>query len=261
MLFLWDALKITLFLVIIPAFLILLIRQLSEHADQELVNHFGARSQIYIGGLGIIIHELSHLFFAVIFRHHIDDVCLLRFPNRNDPTDRTLGYVRHSWSPHSVYQSIGNAFIGPAPVICSTLIIYAILRSLNAPFAWIHQELTLLFLNHNFTLTSIFNCLKQAFQVHLGSWPLTIIELLIIISICFGGFDLSHEDLKNSRTAFLALIILVFLSSLLLIVLHGQNTIPYYLISFGVWLYLLLFLSIFVLLILNIAMSIFAFLF
>jgi hypothetical protein len=118
------ALAITIIFIIFPALLILLIKQLSYLANEKLVNTFGFNSQIYVGGLGVIIHELSHLLLALIFLHHIDSVCLLRIPNHNDISDKSLGYVRHSWSSRSIYQTIGNVFIGTAPVICGVLIIF-----------------------------------------------------------------------------------------------------------------------------------------
>ncbi|MES5142110.1 hypothetical protein [Lactobacillus crispatus] len=55
------ALAITIIFIIFPALLILLVKQLSYLANEKLVNTFGFNSQIYVGGLGVIIHELSHL--------------------------------------------------------------------------------------------------------------------------------------------------------------------------------------------------------
>ena len=82
------ALAITIIFIIFPALLILLVKQLSYLANEKLVNTFGFNSQIYVGGLGVIIHELSHLLLALIFLHHIDSVCLLRIPNHNDISDK-----------------------------------------------------------------------------------------------------------------------------------------------------------------------------
>ncbi|WP_251717250.1 hypothetical protein [Lactobacillus agrestimuris] len=117
------ALLITIIFVALPALLVLFVKQLSYFANEKLVNTFGFNSQIYIGGLGVVIHELSHLLLAIIFMHRIDSVRLLRIPNKNDPSDTTLGYVKHSWSRNSLYQSVGNVFIGTAPVICGILIL------------------------------------------------------------------------------------------------------------------------------------------
>lgn len=67
-----------LLMLLVPALFVLALRQLSHEANQKLVNTFGFNSQIIVGGLGIIVHELSHLIMAIIFGHHINAVSLLR---------------------------------------------------------------------------------------------------------------------------------------------------------------------------------------
>ncbi|MGY0276604.1 hypothetical protein [Limosilactobacillus fermentum] len=73
-------------------------------------------AQVIGGGIGIIIHELSHLIVALLFRHQIKGVALLRIPRPNDG-DTSLGYVQHAGQTTSLYQRSGNFFIGVAPLI------------------------------------------------------------------------------------------------------------------------------------------------
>lgn len=150
-------LSITFIFIIFPALLVLAIKELSFYANEKLVNTFGFNSQIYVGGLGVVIHELSHLVLAIIFRHRINGVCLLRIPNPNDPTDKSLGYVNHSWNTRSIYQSIGNVFIGTAPVICGVLIIFLILSKFNPAFLFAHDQITnqIIFNNGNLNLNTL----------------------------------------------------------------------------------------------------------
>lgn len=83
------ALNGTFLMLLVPALFVLALRQLSHEANQKLVNTFGFNSQIIVGGLGIIVHELSHLIMAIIFGHHINAVSLLRIPSNTN--DMSLG--------------------------------------------------------------------------------------------------------------------------------------------------------------------------
>lgn len=254
------SLKITFLFIILPAACILLIRFLSNLANQKLVNIFGFNSQIYVGGLGVIIHELSHLVLAIIFLHHIDAVCLLRIPNNSDPNDTSLGYVRHSWSTNSVYQTIGNVFIGVAPVLCCTFIIFLILSSLNAPIQSVHDRIYFQLRSNNLNFETIFNAVGNyftgIFKAQISSLPRTILDLVLITSICFGGFDLSSADLKASKFAFFVLLTSTFILSFLIAALHAQAIFSSLLINAAVWIYLLFFISIFTLIFINLLMFI-----
>ena len=255
------SLSLTIIFIILPALLVLCVKQLSYFANEKLINAFGFNSQIYVGGLGIIIHELSHLILALIFLHHIDSVCLLRIPNKNDPTDRSLGYVKHSWSSNSVYQTVGNVFIGIAPVICGILLIFLILSKLNTSFTLIHNHLSQqIIANNGIVNANTFDALRaslgQLVQFHLGSLPLTIVELLIIINICFGGFDLSQADLQASKFAFIALTLLFFVGAFIIPILKMQKSVLPVLVSTAVWIYLLFFISFLILFFLNIVMTV-----
>ncbi len=86
---------------------------------------FGVKGELYITGfVGVPIHELGHLIFCVIFRHRVDDVKLLDI----NATNGVLGYVNHSYRKDSVYQNIGNFFIGVGPIIFGTVVLYALLN-------------------------------------------------------------------------------------------------------------------------------------
>ncbi|QIR16355.1 hypothetical protein [Shewanella aestuarii] len=65
-----------------------------------------------IGLLAVPIHELSHAFMCIIFKHKIDKVVLFNLTCSN----KALGYVEHRYSPTSAFQLIGCFFIGIAPI-------------------------------------------------------------------------------------------------------------------------------------------------
>lgn len=78
------------------------------------------------GFIGTPIHELSHALFCLIFFHKIEEIKLFQI----DENTGVLGYVNHSYNKKNIYQLIGNYFIGIAPIICGTLIIYIATRFL-----------------------------------------------------------------------------------------------------------------------------------
>lgn len=91
------------------------------------MRQFGGRS-IYISAIvGTPIHEISHALFCLPFRHKIVEIALFK-PDGNG----TLGYVHHSYNPASLWQVIGNFFIGIAPLFGGTATIY-ILTDLLLP--------------------------------------------------------------------------------------------------------------------------------
>ena len=100
---------------------------LSSITRRIFAKTLGSKTEVYITGwIGTPIHELSHALFCIIFRHKINDIKL--FNSKSE----TIGYVIHSYDSRSWYQQMGNFFIGVAPIIMGTLIVY-LLFMLLAP--------------------------------------------------------------------------------------------------------------------------------
>ena len=99
---------------------------------RQVCRAIGARGYLLIfGWLGTAVHELSHAVTAVIFRHKIHEIKL--FQIKADSS--RLGYIRHSYDKNSVFQRIGNLFIGIAPVFAGALIIFACAKLLMPELA------------------------------------------------------------------------------------------------------------------------------
>lgn len=186
--------RVLLYLVLIPVTLSALLSWISRYNKQLVVNRWGVRPLLFFGGVGIIIHELSHFIVALLFRHQVTRVSLLRLPKPNDPTDNRLGSVEHQWNPKSFYQQAGNVFIGIAPIIGNVV---ALVLFTN----WLVPNL----ISGWSTLDFFTNTTLSRF----------LIWLFLTINISIGGFDLSRADLVNSRAGLLTLVALILLVSLI----------------------------------------------
>ena len=172
------------------------------------------------GWLGTIVHELGHAIFCLIFRHKITAMKLFD----PDPETGTLGYVEHSYNSTSLYQLVGNFFIGIGPILLGTAIIYLLsyfLLGLN-PFK----------LAGNFNIASSQNfswdALIQIFQIlwtsstslllDVFSWNnLSTWQLYVFIYLVFAigsSITLSPSDIKGALKGFSVILILIFIFNL-----------------------------------------------
>lgn len=103
--------------------LILLFGVLIGLCNRLFYSNFGSYGSkvCYITGIiGTPIHECAHALFCLIFWHKIEDMALFRI----DYDDGTLGYVNHSYNTRNFYQRIGNFFIGVAPIIVISCVLF-----------------------------------------------------------------------------------------------------------------------------------------
>ena len=97
---------------VLPWIAVALVMQLlSNSIRKSLAKIFGIQGYIYLTAPGVMIHEIGHAIFCLIFRHKIVEMKLF-----SPEEDGTLGYVNHSYNPNSFYQRIGNFFIGTGPI-------------------------------------------------------------------------------------------------------------------------------------------------
>jgi hypothetical protein len=107
----------------------LAILHLIERAVGRFVSHrLGWRAVLVTGWIGVPVHELSHLFAVVIFRHRVVGWSLFD----PDPATGTLGYVRHAYRIRSPWQLAGGFFIGIAP-LCGGAAALTLLLAWMAP--------------------------------------------------------------------------------------------------------------------------------
>ena len=108
---LWQTILLLL-IGVLPGIAVALVMQLlSNSIRKSLAKIFGIQGYIYLTAPGVMIHEIGHAVFCLIFRHKIVEMKLF-----SPEEDGTLGYVNHSYNPNSFYQRIGNFFIGTGPI-------------------------------------------------------------------------------------------------------------------------------------------------
>ncbi|MFC6206503.1 hypothetical protein [Levilactobacillus tongjiangensis] len=206
-------------LLVIPFIFVTLLTYLNRDTKKFLANGFGVNSELYLGFIGIFFHELSHLLTAVLFGHRIDRVRLLKRPHpdrvgADGQPDLALGYVNHTWNQRNWYQTIGNLFIGIAPIFGCAAVLLG-LTALLIPSIF-NGMLAL--------VADPFNLNWQGFSQALGGdthpfmrWTIMI---LLSLNISIGGFDLSAADFANSRIGLIGFVGIITAVTVILTMLN-----------------------------------------
>ncbi len=180
--------------------------------NKRFYRNFGRYNKTicYITGIiGTPIHEISHVIFCLIFLHRIDEVKLFNIGN-----DGTLGYVSHSYNPKNIYQKVGNFFIGIAPIIVISLILFISSILLIPDFS---NDINGLINNlNNFDISNVLLCIKDIIVSFFSNISITwFIFLFIAINLSIH-MTLSPQDIKGSISGGILLLTILFLINLVL---------------------------------------------
>lgn len=128
----------------------------------------GWKGILWTAWLGTPFHELGHWLLAKLFRHRISRMAIFQ------PNEKTgeLGQVCHTFNPASLYQKIGNFFIGAAPLIFGSTVL-ALLAYFLLPNG---KQTFLLLLATGHSPTSILASLPKILAnffapEHIQTWP------------------------------------------------------------------------------------------
>lgn len=163
--------------------------------------------------IGTPIHELSHYIMCLIFKFKINEVKLFRpFKGKKDGI---LGYVSYSYNKKNLYQKIGNFFVGIAPMIGGSFVIYILFRLLMNP---LYINLKTL---ENVTFNTIFSLIINTNYniLHL------IIFILLTISIAIH-MSISSSDLKNTIYGVFWMELILLITSIIFFLIN-KNVISY----------------------------------
>jgi len=191
---------------------------MERKANSYFFAAFGYKGILATAWIGTPVHEMGHALMCLIFGHKIMDMRLLMI----DRADGTLGYVTHSYNRRSVYQSVGNFFIGIAPIISGLgalfLCLYYLLPNSFKVFEVYLQEsvmtkpfdltfvkgfasASLILIQSIFTLSNLFN-------------PQFWIFLLIAIGVS-SHMALSGADIKGATQGLVSLYVVLFILTMM----------------------------------------------
>ena len=165
------------------------------------------------GFIGTPVHELSHALFCLIFGHKIKEIKLFQI----NSSDGTLGYVNHSYNPKNLYQRAGNFFIGIAPIIVISALLYGISLLLVPSF----MHLLIDNLRQVIPATSL-AAFGNAFSGMIGIFKMYVGNGLFWVFVVIGCFfslhmTLSTADIKGAASG----IVFVLVAFLLVDVILG----------------------------------------
>lgn len=176
-----------------------LMQKISNSIRNRLVSLLGVKGYIYITAPGVMIHELSHAFFCILFRHKVVEMKLF-----SPEEDGTLGYVNHRYDPENRFHRVGNFFIGTGPVWGGIFMLWL--------FTWLLLPSGILNYNQGI-LDSFFNFSGHIFSVTFWSRWQSYLWLYLILTIS-SHITLSQPDLTGAKEGAVTLIATVFLLEL-----------------------------------------------
>lgn len=201
---------------------------------------FGWKGILWTAWIGTPIHELGHYIFAIIFRHNIVKIALFK------PNEETggLGHVDHSFKKSSIYQTLGNFFIGAAPMIFGTGILYLLLLFLHPNGKEIINTLTEAKESLLTLLKTIPTILSLLFlKINLWTWQYW---LFFYLSFAISAHIApSKQDRKGMWSGFFWIFLIIFLINF--IALSIKQDITLYILKTAVYLNILTAVSIYAL--------------
>lgn len=218
-----------------------------QHWTQTIyMRSTGWKGILWTAWIGTPVHELGHAFFCKVFRHRIEGMYLFQ------PNQKTggLGHVDHSYDQKSLYQRIGNFFIGGAPMIWGAIVLFILVyfvapngKDIFAPlmseftgvfalFGNIWESLSNLFSLDNLSSWQFWVFLYVSFAVssHLAPSPADqkgmwkgffwlVFILLIVNAIAFlFGVDITSYVLKINQ--YLGIFTAIFTYALIISIIH-----------------------------------------
>lgn len=199
-----------------PVLLIgILLGYMENLSNNYLQQSFGMKVILLTAWIGVPVHEMGHLLMCWLFRHKIKKVKLLDLK----ASDGTLGYVQHSYSRSSLYQTMGNFFIGIGPILSGNIVLitgmYILLPGPFSSFSDQLSDFTANSLNGPSFITSVAGFLTGIATSLFDPANLTNINFWIYIFLALGvsaHIALSREDLKGAATG-LPVIFIILLAA------------------------------------------------
>jgi len=183
--------------------------------NKQFYANFGTFGRLvcYItGAVGTPVHECAHALFCVIFGHKVTEIKLFQI----NSADGTLGYVNHTYNPKNIYHRIGNFFIGVAPIIVISAILYLMAYLLLPEFL---VELSAGVQAIDFVAdlgSALLNTLSSVsiFFLYAGTWQWWV--FFVIGAFLALHMTLSKSDLKGALSGLLFVLLVVLIVDILM---------------------------------------------
>ncbi|WP_300531440.1 hypothetical protein, partial [Peptacetobacter sp.] len=223
-LFLFDGLFNAAYFILGTFLLGLILNFIEDRNIDYLQNGLGRKGILVTGIVGVPIHEMSHFLACKLFGHDVEKVELFR-PTKSK-SDGVLGRVVHSRNKGNVYKMIGDFFIGTAPVIIGSFIVYVLIKF------YLGSEFTIfnMIIDIEKSLEMIENLDLFKFIVHIVMAGINTLFLIIsspslfsikgivllfaIYSICIH-LSLSRADIENSKSAIPIVVLIIVLCTVI----------------------------------------------
>jgi len=199
----------------------LILYALSRMTRNIFHNAASPKLDMYVTGwIGTPVHEAGHAVFCMVFGHTITDMKFFA-PNNGDGS---LGYVNHTYNSKSLYQNIGNFFIGAGPIIFGTVILYVLVHYLlpnhRAVFGLLSvgslEQVTMANMLQTYPVMLSFAVSLAATMFSTANFSSITFWVFLYLSLCVSShMALSPPDLKGMWKGLLLIVILIFLANIL----------------------------------------------
>ena len=191
------------------------------------------------GFIGTPLHELSHALMCIIFGHKIVEIKLFQISD-----DGTLGYVSHTYNKRNIYQRIGNFFIGVAPVLVISAVLYLIAYFLLSPLVTVSGLIaqSVAALNAGEIFANLWKFI-QVFFLLAATWQWWV---FIAVGILFAlHMTLSNADIKGALSGLIVFLIVLFITDIILGFVSANLLVSFtrWVISAGSWLFCIMLIS------------------
>jgi hypothetical protein len=190
---------------------------LEKYSNKFLFKTFGPRGVLATAWIGTPVHEFGHLLQCFIWGHRVKKVKFLQLANPNG----VLGYVEHQFNPGSIYQQIGNFFIGMGPIFSGIgalmLGMYLLLPESYQTFSeYIHNHVSPELHTSDYLMVigdAILVITKSLFTFENLLNPLFWVFLLFAISIS-SHIALSKADIQGSARGLLMIFFVLVITNI-----------------------------------------------
>ncbi len=196
-----------------------ILSKLQKWTQKNYHRSVGVKGILWTAWLGTPIHELSHALAAKMFFHKITGIKLFQ-PNF---LSGELGQVSHRWNEKSIFQNIGNFFIGLAPMIFGSIILSCFLYFLVPNGREIFASLTVPEYSIEAFLKSGLSIFKKMFEI--GNIKKFEFWLFLYVSFCIAShMSPSSQDKKGILHGLIFIVSILLLCNFFAIILQIDFT-------------------------------------